>query len=153
VDVVAPRARYTLIPLALVPLAVIRASLLAESDTFWQIRVGLDILRTHRVPVADPYSWTARGQPWHPKSWLFDVGLALAYRAGGLALVALAAAAFIPLTAWAITMLARRLGAQPGVTLLVTLVGLTRSSCGCPPARRSSTTRVRCSSSCWPTSR
>jgi hypothetical protein len=119
------RARFALIPVALVPLAVIRAGVLAESDTFWQIRTGLDILRTHRIPVVDTYSWTAHGREWHPNSWLFDVLLAVAYRSGGLALAALSAAVLIPVIAGAVAILARRLGAQPGVTLLLTLLGLT----------------------------
>lgn len=121
---ISPRARYALIPLAVLPLVLIRAAVLAESDTFWQIRTGLDILRTHHIPVADSYSWTVSGRQWHPNSWLFDVLLALAYRGGGMVLAALAAATFIPLIALAVTLLARRLGAQPGITLLVILLGL-----------------------------
>ena len=120
-----PWSRWLLLPLALLPLAVIRASLLAESDTFWQIRVGLDILTTHRIPQTDPYSWTAFGTAWHPNSWAFDVVLALAYRLGDLPLAALAGAAFIPLIGVTVALGARRLGARPGLTLLVLLLGLT----------------------------
>jgi hypothetical protein len=119
------RLRWYFVPIALIPLAVIRASLLAESDTFWQIRVGQDILRTHQIPQTDPYSWTAFGTEWHPNSWAFDVLLALAYKLGDLPLVALTSALFIPLIALTVALSARRLGARPGVTLLVILLGFT----------------------------
>src|ERR687884_1764760 len=65
---------------ALVPVALARAGLLAESDTFWEIRTGQLILAAHRIPRTDPFSWTAYGRPWHPNSWGFDVLLAPAYR-------------------------------------------------------------------------
>ncbi|NUO60572.1 MAG: hypothetical protein HOV71_02055 [Hamadaea sp.] len=119
------RLRWWSVPIALIPLAVVRAGLLAEPDTFWQIRVGLDILRQGRIPDTDPYSWSAWGTEWHPNSWAFDVLLAEAYRFGGLAAAALAAAAFIPLTAGAVGLLARRLGARPGVVTLIVLVTFT----------------------------
>ncbi|NUT37956.1 MAG: hypothetical protein HOV79_33330 [Hamadaea sp.] len=122
--VIPQRIRWYLLPLALVPLAVIRASLMAEPDTFWQIRVGQDILRTGRIPHTDTYSWTAYGAEWHPNSWAFDVLLAWAYRAGGLTAVALAAAVFIPLAGLTVALLARRLGpTRPALSTLIVFVG------------------------------
>jgi hypothetical protein len=119
------RLRWYFLPVALIPLAVIRASLLAEPDTFWQIRVGLDILRSHRIPATDSYSWTAYGTEWHPNSWAFDVLLAGAFKFGGLTAAALAAAAFIPIAGLCVGLLARRLGARPGVTALVVFLCFT----------------------------
>jgi len=119
------RLRWYSLPVALIPLAVIRASLLAEPDTFWQIRVGLDILRTRQIPTSDSYSWTAHGAEWHPNSWAFDVLLAWVFRLGGLPWTALAAAAFIPIAGLCVGLLARRLGARPGVTALVVFVCFT----------------------------
>lgn len=58
-----------------------------DSDTPWHVADGNLIL--HRLgtgvfgPIrTDPFSWTARGRPWHPNAWAFDTLTALAYRAG-----------------------------------------------------------------------
>ncbi|MCP2328428.1 hypothetical protein HDA40_006935 [Hamadaea flava] len=119
-----PRWHWALLPMAFLPLAIFRAGLLAESDTFWQIRVGLDTLTTGRIPQSDTYSWTLAGTPWQPNSWAFDVLLALAYRGGGLPIVAFTGALVIPLIALTVGLAARRLGAQPKITLLVLLYGV-----------------------------
>jgi hypothetical protein len=117
------RLRWAIVPLAFLPLALLRSGVLAESDTFWQIRTGLDILRTHSIPDADPYSWTARGAEWHPNSWAFDVLLGLVYRLGGLPLVALTAGAFVLVIGGTTARLAQRLGARSGVTAWVLALG------------------------------
>jgi hypothetical protein len=95
---------------AALPVALIRARYLSESDTFWEIRTGQVILRTGHIPAVDSYSWWARGRPWAPNSWAFDVLLAAAYRAGGLACVALLGSALVMAACAAILLLARRLG-------------------------------------------
>jgi hypothetical protein len=58
-----------------------------DSDTPWHVADGQLIL--HRLgrgllgPIRrDPFSWTARGRPWHPNAWAFDLLTAIAYRAG-----------------------------------------------------------------------
>ena len=114
------RPAWLLAWLAMVPVALIRARVLAESDTFWEIRTGQVILRTGHIPAADGFSWWARGRPWAPNSWGFDVLLALAYRAGGLACVALTGSALVLAAGAAILLLSRRLGAcAPAAGLLV----------------------------------
>jgi hypothetical protein len=110
--------------LAVVPLALIRAQVLAEADTFWQARTGLLIVETGRVPAADPFSWTAAGAPWRPNSWAFDVLLALAYRAGELPGLALLGVAFVLAIAAVLLWTARRWGAPPAVAALVLVAGL-----------------------------
>ena len=55
-----------------------------EPDVWWHIKVGETILRTHRVPIVDPYSFTVPGAPWIAYEWLGDVLLAFASRLGGL---------------------------------------------------------------------
>ncbi len=105
------------------PLAVLRAGTLAESDTFWQVRAGELILDRHTIPTTDPFSWTAAGQPWTLNSWGFDALLAVAYRAFGLAAVALAGALFVLAVAAVLLALARRLGATPAITGVVLIVG------------------------------
>ena len=55
-----------------------------DPDTWWHIRMGQDILATHRFPHTDVYSYTATGHPWVNYEWLGDVLLAAVMRAGGL---------------------------------------------------------------------
>jgi len=79
----------------------LRASaMLGDPDSWWHIRVGLDIIATGSVPTSDTYSHSFNGQPWIAKEWLSQVLLALAYRAGGWNGVVLSAAASISLAAF-----------------------------------------------------
>lgn len=121
-------APWTLAWLALAPLALVRAGLLAESDTFWETRAGLLILNTARIPTVDPFSWTAYGLPWRLNSWAFDVLLGLGYRAGGLTGVALVGAATVMVVGAALLVLARSLGASALAAVLVVLVGMSMSA-------------------------
>jgi hypothetical protein len=59
-------------------------TLFSEGDTWWHIRAGEEILRTHTVPHTESYSFTAAGTEWMAYEWLGEVAMALAYRAGGL---------------------------------------------------------------------
>ncbi len=56
-----------------------------DPDVWWHVVVGSRILNTHSWPSADPYSFTAHGNPWIAYEWLGEVVMALAERAGGLA--------------------------------------------------------------------
>jgi hypothetical protein len=47
--------------------------------------VGTDILRTHRWPTNDTYSFTVRGNEWIAYEWLAEVIMAQVNRLGGLA--------------------------------------------------------------------
>ena len=107
---------------ALLPIAVLRAGTLAETDTFWQIRTGLFILEQGSIPLVDPFSWTAQGQPWTLNSWGFNVVVGIAYGLAALPGVALTCAAMVT-AAFALTLLlARRLGAAPGITAALVLM-------------------------------
>jgi hypothetical protein len=55
-----------------------------DPDTWWHIRMGQDILATHRFPQADAYSFTAHGHLWVNYEWLGDVILAAVMRVSGL---------------------------------------------------------------------
>jgi hypothetical protein len=44
-----------------------------DPDLWWHIKVGQDILGTHRFPGTDPFSWTVAGHPWIAYEWLGDV--------------------------------------------------------------------------------
>lgn len=108
--------------LALLPIALLRAVQLAESDTFWQVRTGLLIIDSGRIPDTDPFSWTAAGRAWVLNSWGFDVLVGAAYRLGGLPGVALTGSALVMLAFAAALLLASRLGATPGVAALLLLL-------------------------------
>ncbi len=65
-----------------------------EPSTWLHIRTGAWILAQRAIPRVDPFSYTVAGRPWTTDSWLADVLLCLAHRAGGPTLVvALKAAA------------------------------------------------------------
>ena len=101
--------------LAFLPVAVLRAGMLSEADTFWQIRVGLITIDHRDIPAVDTFSWTMHGKPWALNSWGFDVLAAIAYRIGSLPAVAWLCAGFAMAVAGLALLLARRLGANPVV--------------------------------------
>lgn len=72
-------------------------SLLQDSDSFWQIKIGQWILDQHAVPHTDFYSFTRFGEPWISSSWLSQVVYALSFAewgwAGPVILASLAIAA------------------------------------------------------------
>ncbi len=81
-----------------------------DSDAGWHIRSGEQILRTSRLPMADPYSFSRAGQPWMNWEWLSDVAAGSAHRAAGLGGVALLYAAAIAVTVWCWFQVQWRLG-------------------------------------------
>jgi len=94
------RLVFSLISAAtMVVLMVVRApTLLQDPDSWWHIRVGLDMLATATFPTIDSYSHSFAGQPWIAKEWLSQVLLALAYKGAGWNGVALIIATAISLT-------------------------------------------------------
>ncbi|MGW1419722.1 hypothetical protein ACWAT4_06325 [Bradyrhizobium manausense] len=92
---------------ALVPLCVgagaylfflhLGGTLLQDSDSFWQIKIGQWILDHHALPYTDFYSFTRPGEPWISTSWLSQILFAVSYGqwdwAGPVVLTALAIAA------------------------------------------------------------
>ena len=71
----------------------LRAALMpAQSDTFWHLRTGADILRTGDIPRVDSYSFTAAGWPWRDHEWLWQPFAYGAYHLGGMALLTLSSA-------------------------------------------------------------
>jgi hypothetical protein len=80
---------------ALVPLCVgagaylfflyVGDTLLQDSDSFWQIRIGQWILDHRALPYTDFYSFTRFGEPWISTSWLSQVAFALTYAQWGWA--------------------------------------------------------------------
>ena len=89
---------------ALFFLTIVVASALSPmaSDTWWQLRAGADMWASGRVLLTDTYSHTAAGAFWPNHEWLSQVIFYALYRAGGLPLLSLSAAAVI-VSAWGIT--------------------------------------------------
>ncbi|WFU71760.1 hypothetical protein [Bradyrhizobium sp. CB2312] len=54
-------------------------TLLQDSDSFWQIKIGQWILDHGAVPYTDFYSFTRTGAPWVSTSWLSQVLFAFSY--------------------------------------------------------------------------
>jgi hypothetical protein len=71
-------------------------TLLQDSDSFWQIKIGQWILDHHALPTTDFYSFTRPGAPWISTSWLSQVLFAFSYAqwdwAGPVVLTAVAVA-------------------------------------------------------------
>ena len=60
-----------------------------DGDTFLHVAAGARMLDLGRVLTTDPFSYTFGGKPWQTHEWLAEVIMALAFRAGGWAGVAL----------------------------------------------------------------
>ncbi len=53
-------------------------------DFWWHISTGRYIAEHGEVPSTDPFSFTRRGAPWTPHSWLPDLVVYLVWKGGGL---------------------------------------------------------------------
>ena len=96
---------------------------MADFDVWWHLRTGQFILEHSAVPRVDIYTYTNAGRPWIDIYWLFQVVVALLYRAGGVsALVLLKAVAGVAIVALALA--ARRPGAATGPAVLAWLPAL-----------------------------
>jgi tetratricopeptide (TPR) repeat protein len=90
---------------------------LSDSDILWHLKGGQWILQNWRVPDLDPFTFGSADQHWVDAHWLFQIVLALAYRANGFAGTILLAATVG--TAAVLVALASR---RPGAPLLVVLL-------------------------------
>ena len=60
-------------------------TLLQDSDSFWQIKIGQWILDHGAMPYTDFYSFTRNGEAWISTSWLSQVLFAFSYTQWGWA--------------------------------------------------------------------
>jgi hypothetical protein len=123
VPIAAGRA-WILAWLAFLPLVLFRAGVLSEGDTFWQIRIGQQIIAHHAIPATDTFSWTAHGKPYFLNSWGFDVLLGAAYRLGGLPGVALLCAVITAGIVALALAVARALGASAAAAAVAFFLSL-----------------------------
>src|SRR5436305_14303207 len=105
--------------LFLLLMALGREKFCGDPGSLWHIVVGQRILSTGELIHTDPFSFTAAGEPWLSQGWLFDVGLALLYRAAGLSAILLVHATIVcGLFAW-LARRARRAGIHPLIAVLI----------------------------------
>jgi len=107
---------------------------MADFDVWWHLRTGQLILEHGAVPRVDIYTYTNAGRPWIDIYWLFQVLIALLYRAGGVsAVVLLKAVAGLAIVVLALA--ARRADARTWPAVLAwlpALIGLSGRLCERP---------------------
>jgi hypothetical protein len=96
--------------LALVPMA--------ESDLFFRLQAGREILARHGLPGRNLYSFTYPEHPDLDAAWLFEVGAALLHGRGGFPALVVAKAALLAATFAGAFVLCRRRGAGPVASAL-----------------------------------
>ncbi len=95
---------------------------MTESDLFFRIRVGGEILAKRALPGTNLFSFTAPEHPDLDLSWAFEVAVALLYRAGGFRAVVAAKSIWIVTTFAGAFAVCRRRGCGPLASTLA-LVG------------------------------
>jgi len=112
--------------LVFIAIAVGACLMPAQNDTWWQLRAGREMWRTHDVLLRDIFSHTAYGSFWPNHEWLSQTLFYALYAAGGLPLLTLFAAAVV-VAAWAIVW-RETPGASRTRSLLIALV--VAAACG-----------------------
>ncbi len=106
-------------------LLVLGNRLLADPDTYWQIKIGQWILETGSLPRTDTFSFTMSGQPWISTQWLAQVCYAAAFSlagwAGPVILTAASIAGAFAILAW---FLGRRLDTSAALVLLMAALAI-----------------------------
>ncbi|HVR02021.1 MAG TPA: hypothetical protein VMT47_07810, partial [Polyangia bacterium] len=107
------------VPLALlVFVAGLALGPMAESDLFFRVEAGRQILARHGLPGHNLYSFTYPDHPDVDTAWLFEVGAAALYERGGFPALVLAKTAVLVATFAGAFALARRRGAGPASSAL-----------------------------------
>src|SRR6478672_9233216 len=92
-----------------------------DFDYWWHLATGNWILDHHRVPIADPFSWTAGGRNWIAHEWLSEAVLALVVRAGGYAAAIVFTALMVLLGYWRLLVASRYYGMSRRLAFIVTV--------------------------------
>ena len=82
-----------------------------DPDAWWHIAIGDSIAATGTIPPTEPFSWLTAGDPFVAHSWLWDVLLAGAWRAGGATGTSLLVLPVTALVVWLIWRLVGHRGA------------------------------------------
>jgi hypothetical protein len=86
---------------------------MSETDLFFRLAVGEQILTTGELPRRNLFSFTHPEHPDLDSAWLFDAGAALLVRAGGFPALVVAKALLLALVFAGAYLLCRRRGAGP----------------------------------------
>lgn len=98
-----PRLTFPQLWAALAVLLPVLGSLLAPLSTVdlaYHVRAGGIILDSGSLPSPDTFTFTAAGQAWLDQQWGAQVVLAVVYRVGGWALLAVFRAGLVGLLSW-----------------------------------------------------
>ena len=102
--------------------------LLGDAGIGWHIRTGQQILATHAIPRADPFSSTMAGRPWYAWEWLYDVVMGELDATLGLnGVVWLTAVVIAAVFAWTFRLLMAR-GTNIMVALVLVLLAMSAST-------------------------
>ena len=106
--------------------ASIGSAALSDNSFFTHLATGRLILRDGAIPTVDPYTFTARGEPWVVQSWLASLVYAAAERLGGIdgvrLLITILSVVLVVLI-WALTRPTDGLVARLGVAASAVAVG------------------------------
>src|SRR5215471_19337795 len=91
---------------------------MAESDLFFRIKAGQEIIARHGLPGRNLFSFTYPDYPDIDTSWLFEVGAAALHGRGGFPALVLAKAAVLAAVFAGAFALCRRRGAGPVASAL-----------------------------------
>src|SRR5882672_3314173 len=86
---------------------------MTESDLFFRLAAGREILAHHAIPTRNLFSFMAPDFPDLDASWLFEVAALALYRIGGFSAVVVGKALIVTATAGLAFRLCRRRGAGP----------------------------------------
>jgi hypothetical protein len=86
---------------------------MAETDLFFRLRMGQEILATGAVPRRNLFSFTYPDHPDLDPAWLFDVAVAALYRAGGFPAIVVVKTALVLAIFAGAYLLCRRRGGGP----------------------------------------
>ena len=92
-----------------------------DFDYWWHLATGNWILDHHRVPIADPFSWSAGGRNWIAHEWLSEAVLALVVRAGGYAAAIVFTAVMVLVGYWRLLVASRHYGMSRRLAFIVTV--------------------------------
>lgn len=94
-----------------------------DTDGWWHIRAGVWMIKHQQIPSTDFFSWTTRGEVWHPSAWLFDaiVGASTQLMPGDAFLRGLTGISFVLFVA-VVYSATRRAGAGPWAAVATTAV-------------------------------
>jgi tetratricopeptide (TPR) repeat protein len=85
-----------------------------DPDAFTHLALGRDLVEQRGWPAHEPFSFPSADRPYYNSEWLFDVGLFLAYLAGGTAGVVLLKGAIVALAVGMLWLDSRRWGDAVG---------------------------------------